>query len=68
MPTGIPEKKWAPAAGPASLPIEDLASGYCQAVTPCHVALLDSLRNCSCTIGIADANIARNVDGGVVIC
>jgi len=34
MPTGIPEKKWAPAADPASLPIEDLAGGYCQAVKP----------------------------------
>ena len=37
-------------------------------VTACHVVLWDSFRNCSSTIGIADAYIARNVDGGVGIC
>ena len=35
-PTGVPEEKWATVvdADPASLPVEELADGYCQAVKP----------------------------------
>ena len=35
-PTGVPDEKWATVvdADPASLPGEDLAGGYCQAVKP----------------------------------
>jgi hypothetical protein len=35
-PTGVPDEKWATVveADPASLPVEDLAGGYCQAVKP----------------------------------
>ena len=32
------------------------------------MASLAALRSCCCTIGIAEANIARNVVGGVAIC
>ena len=33
-PTGVPDEKWASVVDPASLPVEDLADGYCQAVKP----------------------------------
>lgn len=33
-PTGVPDEKWATVVDPASLPVEDLAGGYCQMVKP----------------------------------
>ena len=33
-PTGVPDEKWASVVDPASLPVEDLAGGYCQMVKP----------------------------------
>ena len=36
-PTGVPDEKWASVVDPASLPVEDLAGGYCQMVKPAPV-------------------------------
>ena len=33
-PTGVPDEKWASVVDPASLPVEELAAGYCQVVKP----------------------------------
>ena len=33
-PTGVPDEEWATVVDPASLPVEDLAGGFCQAVKP----------------------------------
>ena len=33
-PTGVPDEKWATVVDPASLPVEELAGGYCQVVKP----------------------------------
>lgn len=33
-PTGVPDEKWTTVVDPASLPQEELAGGYCQAVKP----------------------------------
>lgn len=33
-PTGVSDEEWATIVDPASLPVEDLAGGFCQAVKP----------------------------------
>jgi len=33
-PTGVPDEEWATVVDPASLPLEDLDGGFCQAVKP----------------------------------
>ncbi len=33
-PSGVPDDKWASVVDPASLPVEELAAGYCQVVKP----------------------------------
>ena len=33
-PSGVPDEKWASVVDPASLPVEELAGGYCQVVKP----------------------------------
>jgi len=33
-PTGVPDEEWATVVDPASLPVEDLAGGFCQVVKP----------------------------------
>ena len=33
-PSGVPDEKWASVVDPASLPVEELAAGYCQVVKP----------------------------------